>query len=96
MESSFAWGEKKSPERKRIMYKSYNNLPINKIDEDEDNKLDYLSHLTTPRILLMNQYNKLIPYIFKLVPTEYCFTYGVEHYNLEFVNISNELDVNIY
>ena len=88
-------GGKKSPEKKQIIYKSFNNLPINRID-DEENKLDYLSHLTTPKILLMKNNNKLVPYIFKLVPTEFCYTYAVEHYNLEFVNISNEQDVYLY
>jgi hypothetical protein len=76
--------------------KSSNNLSINNVKEENDDKLIWLRHLTTPKILYLRKNNKLTAYIFKLVPTDYCFTYGVEHYNLEYVNISDEKDVFIF
>ena len=63
------------------------------MNEDSQLRMKWLYHLTTPRILKLIKNETQVPYIFKLVPTDFCYTIGLEHYVLEFVNIKNNEDV---
>lgn len=56
--------------------------------------MKWLSFLITPKVVFMENFDKQIPYILKLVPTNLCY-YGLENYILEFEGISGNKDVKI-
>jgi hypothetical protein len=82
---------------KRYIYKDKTNIgqtnPSFNLNENSEEKLKWLTNLITPRVMSMKHGEKSIPCIFKLVPTDFCFTYGLEHYILEFENLSEKKEV---
>lgn len=67
--------------------------PTFSLNENSEEKMKWLTNLITPRVMSMKHSDKTIPFIFKLVPTDFCFTYGLEHYILEFENLSDKKEV---
>lgn len=65
------------------------------LNENSDEKLKWLSNLITPRVMTMRYDKDIVPFIFKLVPTNLCFTHGLEHYVLEFEHFANKKEVEL-
>lgn len=65
-------------------------------NENSEEKLKWLTNLVTPRVMTMKHLDKTIPFIFKLVPTDLCFIYGLEHYILEFEHLEDKKEVSTF
>ena len=63
------------------------------MNENSEEKLKWLTYLITPRVLKMKHDNSTVPFIFKLVPTNLCYTVGIEHYVLEFEKLNDKKEV---
>ena len=69
------------------------NSPSFSLNENSEEKLKWLTSMITPRVMIMRNEKGDQPFIFKLVPTDLCFTYGLEHYILEFQHLSDKKEV---
>ena len=64
-------------------------------DEESQLKLKMLYDLIIPRVLLININNTKTPFLVRVVPSNLCYTHGLEYYMLEFVSIQNQTEVKI-
>jgi hypothetical protein len=64
-----------------------------KFDDETQVKVKMLYDLMVPRVVQLVIQHKEIPYLIKVVPSNLCYTHGLEYYLLEFINISNKIDV---
>jgi len=68
------------------------------IEESLNEKFGFIFYLATPRILKIKkgkneEYRK---YVVTLIPSEICQTQLIEHYLLQWIDISNTKEVNKY
>jgi hypothetical protein len=53
------------------------------IDPDQDDKMKFLYHLVTPKIVTIKYKKIKTPVLIKIVPSNICYTAGVEYYDLK-------------
>jgi hypothetical protein len=59
------------------------------LEEHHQEKINWLLYLATPRILFMVLRNgQNMPFIFKLIPSKLCHSHMIEHYILQWSEIS--------
>ena len=59
------------------------------LESEQDDKLKFLYHLVTPKIVTIKYKKTKIPVLLKIVPSNICYTAGVEFYDLKMDSIEN-------
>lgn len=64
------------------------------LEDTLSDKVNFLCYLATPRIMKLRNLNKeLIPFIFTLVPSDLCQSQIMEHYFLQWNDLSTMKEV---
>ena len=75
--------DKISNEEVKKIFKEENNNQNNEFIQESEEKLKFLYHLITPKIVMIKFKKVKIPILIKIVPNNICYTVGIEFYDLK-------------